>query len=203
MRRLEFEAKSLDDAMNVAIEEFRVSKKYITLNVLDEKKGFLKPTSYRVEALFEANIKDVICDYISSVMEAMDVEYSLDISNNDNSFTFKLETDNNPLLIGREGKTLGAMQFLIKQLTYIYDMEHVNVSVDVGGYKDTRILQLEILATKTAKEVARTKISAKLTPMNSYERRIIHSKLSEWRDVITESTGDEPNRCLVIKPRDK
>jgi spoIIIJ-associated protein len=60
-----------------------------------------------------------------------------------------------------------------------------------------------MLATKTAKEVARTKIEAVLDPMNSYERRIVHSKLADWRDVVTESLGEEPNRCLVIKPRVK
>lgn len=203
MRRLEFEAKSLEDAKQIAVEEFRVSEEYIKINVLDEKKSFLKPTSYRVEALFDVDVKELIYNYLTSILDAMEVEYSVDISNNDNAITFKVETDNNPLLIGREGKTLGAFQFLAKQLTYIYDAEHVNVSIDVGGYKDTRILQLEILATKTAKEVARTKIEAKLSPMNSYERRIIHSKLAEWRDVVTESVGEEPKRCLVIRPRGK
>ena len=64
-------------------------------------------------------------------------------------------------------------------------------------------MQLEILATKVAKEVAKTKTEVKLDPMNSYERRIIHTKLSDWRDVYTESVGEEPNRYLVIKPRKK
>jgi len=62
---------------------------------------------------------------------------------------------------------------------------------------------LEILATKTAKQVARTRIAAKLEPMNAYERRIIHTKLSDWRDVVTESEGEGHNRHLVIKPSRK
>ena len=68
-------------------------------------------------------------------------------------------------------------------------------------YKSNRVHQLEILATKTAKEVAKSKISVKLKPMNSYERRIIHEKLSEWRDVFTESEGQGENRAIVIKPK--
>ena len=61
--------------------------------------------------------------------------------------------------------------------------------------------QLEILATKTAKEVAKTKVEVKLKPMNSYERRVIHEKLSDWRDVYTESEGEGENRAIIIKPK--
>ncbi len=73
--------------------------------------------------------------------------------------------------------------------------------VDIGGYKANRKKQLEILATKTAKEVARTKVAVKLDPMNAYERRIIHTKLAEWRDVITKSEGEKNKRYLVIRPK--
>ena len=55
---------------------------------------------------------------------------------------------------------------------------------------------------KTAREVAKTKVEAKLDSMNSYERRIVHSILSEDKYVYTESIGEEPNRCVVIKPKD-
>ena len=75
------------------------------------------------------------------------------------------------------------------------------VLVDIGGYKANRKKQLEILATKTAKSVARTRIEVKLDPMNAYERRIIHTKLSDWRDVSTISEGEGHDRHLVIKPK--
>lgn len=203
MNRLEFEAKNLEEAIAFAEEEFRVNRKHIQVNVLEEKKGFFSSGSIRVEAIFDIDLKKEVYDYLSSVLEALGVEFSIDISEDDYAILFKIETDHNPLLIGKDGKTLRAFQFLVKHLSYIYNQEHINLSVDIGGYKDTRILQLEILATKTAKEVAKTKIPATLNPMNSYERRIVHAKLAEWRDVITESSGEEPNRCLVIKPRDK
>ena len=74
-------------------------------------------------------------------------------------------------------------------------------NVDCGDYKNHRKHQLEVLATKTAKEVAKTKVAVKLNPMTSYERRIIHSKLAEWKDVYTESEGEGAERAIVIKPR--
>ena len=75
------------------------------------------------------------------------------------------------------------------------------LTLDIGSYRANRIHQLEILATKTAKSVAKTKIAVKLDPMNSFERRVIHEKLSDWRDVYTESEGEGEERAIVIKPK--
>lgn len=203
MKRLELEVKTIEDAYETAIKEFRVSRENIKVEILKEKKSLLKGKSYTVEASVDVDIIDKVYNYLVQTLTDMEVEYSIDIKQEDSATIFKIQTDSNPLLIGKEGKTLNALQFLCKQLMYIYADEKVNFNIDIGGYKDNRILQLEMLATKTAKEVARTKIEAVLDPMNSYERRIIHSKLAEWRDVVTESMGEEPNRCLVIKPRVK
>ncbi len=203
MKKLELEVKVIEDAYEQAIKEFRVSRENIKVEILKEKKSLLKGRSYFVEATIDVDIIDKVYNYLVAMFTNMEVEYSIDIKEEDSATIFKIQTDSNPLLIGKEGKTLNAIQFLCKQLMYIYSEEKINFNIDIGGYKDNRILQLEMLATKTAKEVARTKIEAVLDPMNSYERRIVHSKLSEWRDVVTESIGEEPNRCLVIKPRVK
>jgi spoIIIJ-associated protein len=198
MRRLEFDAPSIESAMITAIEEFQVGPQYIKINVLEER-----DTSVRVEALMADDLKVIIHDYLDAILKQFDMKYSIKTSRNDRGLTFIIETENNPVLIGRDGKTLSALQSLCKQISYIFSDEPENITIDVGGYKEKRILQLEILATKTAKEVAKSKIEAKLKPMNSYERRIIHAKLSEWRDVETVSEGEEPNRYLVIRPAKK
>jgi spoIIIJ-associated protein len=117
--------------------------------------------------------------------------------------TFLIDANENPILIGKNGKTLDAVQVLIKNYINLFTDEYYMVLVDVGGYKAQRKKQLEILATKTAKDVARTRISVRLGKMNAYERRVIHTKLADWRDVQTESEGEEPNRFVVIKPTHK
>ena len=198
MRRLEFEAASLDAAMRVAIEEFQVSSKYIQINILEERQE-----SFRVEALMTDNLKEVITMYLNDVLVHFNMPFTVKVEENDRGLIFNIETNNNPILIGRDGKTLSAIQFMCKQVSYVFSDVPQNITIDVGGYKERRILQLEILATKTAKEVAKSKIEAKLKPMNSYERRIVHAKLTEWRDVETVSMGEEPNRYLVIRPAKK
>jgi spoIIIJ-associated protein len=107
------------------------------------------------------------------------------------------------LLIGREGRTLQALQFMLRSYLNIFTNDHLVVSLDIGRYHENRKRQLEILATKTAKEVAFTKVPVKLDPMNAFDRRIIHTKLSEWRDITTESVGQGEDRAIVIKPKNK
>jgi len=198
MRRLEFESKSLESAMNIAIEEFQVSSKYIQLNVLEERQE-----SVRVEALMIDDLKEIITMYLKDVLVHFNMPFTVTASESDRGLVFNVNSENNPLLIGRDGKTLSAIQFMCKQVSTVFSDVPQNITVDIGGYKERRILQLEILATKTAKEVAKSKIEAKLKPMNSYERRIVHAKLTEWRDVETVSMGEEPNRYLVIRPAKK
>jgi spoIIIJ-associated protein len=195
MRRLEFEAKTIEEGRRIAVEEFQVNAEYISINVLEQREE-----SVRIEALMEDHLEKIIQDYLDKVLTAMDLKHSIEVRSNDRGLTFRVETADNPMLIGRDGKTLAALQSMAKQISYVFSDEPQNITIDVGGYKEKRILQLEILATKTAKEVAKTKVEARLKPMNSYERRIVHAKLSEWRDVETESVGEEPNRYLVIKP---
>ena len=135
----------------------------------------------------------------------MGLTYQLEVRslNNESEIYYNIHTDENPLLIGAHGKTLDALQVLVRNLLQTYTKEMLVVNVDVGGYRENRKHQLEVLATKIAKEVAKTKHPVKLKPMSSYERRIIHNKLSEWRDVYTESEGEGTERCLVIKPKKK
>ena len=74
--------------------------------------------------------------------------------------------------------------------------------IDINSYKEKREKQLEQLAKRVASEVANTKIEVKMDSMNSYERRIIHNVLTNNKRVYTESEGEEPNRYVVVKPKE-
>ena len=199
-RKQEFICKTLDEGMELAISYFHLSEEKIFLNILEENED-----GFKVEALVDINLALEGKKYLESILQAMDINYQLEVRslNNETEIYYNIHTDENPLLIGAKGKTLDALQVLVRNLLQTYTKELLVVNVDVGGYRDNRRHQLEVLATKTAKEVARTKIEVKLKPMSSYERRIIHNKLSEWRDVYTESEGEGTERCLVIKPKKK
>ena len=199
-RKQEFICKTLDEGMELAVAYFHLSEEKIFLNILEEDEN-----GYKVEALVDINLALEGKKYIESILQAMELTYQLEVRslNNETEIYYNIHTDENPLLIGAHGKTLDALQVLVRNLLQTYTKEMLVVNVDVGGYRENRKHQLEVLATKVAKEVAKTKVPVKLKPMSSYERRIIHNKLSEWRDVYTESEGEGAERCLVIKPKKK
>ena len=81
-------------------------------------------------------------------------------------------------------------------------MEYVRVVINVGNYREKREKTLEILGRKLAFKAVKTGRKTNLEPMNPYERRIIHTELQKSESVTTTSKGTEPNRYVVILPKD-
>ena len=199
-KKQEFICKNLDEGMELAVKYFHLSEEKIFLNILEENE-----TEMKVEALIDINLALEGKRYIESILQAMNIEYQLEVRslNDEHEIYYNIHTNENPLLIGVKGKTLEALQTLIRNLLQTYTKDQLVVNVDIGDYREHRKHQLEVLSTKVAKEVVKTKVPVKLKPMSSYERRIIHNKLSEWRDVYTESEGEGSERAIVIKPKQK
>lgn len=206
MKKIQFETKALNDqALTYAANELRVNKEFIELNVLEEKKSLLGLNkTYIVEAKVDFDIIDDGIEYLKSMFKNMNIEAVIEAKRIDERHVlFSVESKDNPILIGKSGKTLDAIQTILKNYINLYIEDYHIILLDIGGYREQRKKQLEILATKTAMEVIKSKTPTRLGKMNSYERRIIHTKLSDWRDVSTKSEGEEPNRYVVINPRVK
>ena len=107
------------------------------------------------------------------------------------------------ILIGKNGKNLKALLMIVAQHLNTELSRTYRFTIDVNDYQERREKSLEHLAKRVAKEVSETKIEAKLDSMNSYERRIIHNALTNNKKVYTESEGEEPNRYVVIKPKEE
>jgi len=202
MKKLQFEIKNLDDALSYASKELRINKEYIDIEVLEKKSMLKLKMNNLVEATVNVDPADVGHKTLVELFENMQIETQIEMKRrNEIEISYHINSTENPLLIGKNGKTLENIQFYIRNIVNSYSDERLIVLVDIGGYKENRKRQLEILATKTAKDVARSRVEAKLEPMNAYERRIIHTKLSDWRDVKTVSEGEGQARHLVIKPK--
>lgn len=190
-RKINIEAASEEEALKLSIEKLHVAADKIFINNIDGN---------MYEALVDVDLALEGKRYLEAVLSAIGVEFQIEVRRNgETEINYVIESSENPLLIGIKGKTLEALGLLIKNLLGSYTKENLIISLDIGNYRANRIRQLEILATKTAKEVAKTKVDAKLKPMNSFERRVIHEKLSDWHDVYTESEGEGENRAIVIK----
>lgn len=204
MKKRMYEAKNLDEAKDIALSIFKVPEDLIDIKVVKEKKGILGIGAFiTVEATLNVDPFKAGSEYINIILDKMNIKGNVETIKNGNEVHYNIFTDSNPILIGKDGKTLHALQYLVRNVVSKYSDDRLIIQLDVGNYKKNRKMQLEILATKTAKEVAFSGVEVRLNRMNSFERRIIHTKLSEWRDIYTESKGEEPNRYIVIKPKYK
>ena len=201
MKSYMYEGKNKEEAINKAINELNTVRENLIVEVLEETKGIVKKKVV-VKVIKQDEVVDFIKDILNEITKLMGVNINLEVRKRDESISIKIFSDNNAILIGKNGRTISALQSLIKQMVYNVLEEKISIILDVENYKEKRIKSLEYLARNTAKEVSKTKIEAKLDSMNSYERRIIHEALSNNRYVYTESTGEEPNRCVVIKPKE-
>jgi len=103
------------------------------------------------------------------------------------------------VLIGRYGKTLDALQFMVASIVNKKIGFRYPIVVDIEGYRHRRRQKLESVAKASAARCIRSRSDVHLRPMTPYERRIIHIILRNERRVVTESEGEEPNRHVVVK----
>jgi len=204
-----FTAKSIEEAKAMAEKEFGVPESKIRFNILEEpKKGFLGMIKgeAKVEAEYEPSKAEIAADYIRNILKNMDIESSLEVTENEDGAVIDILGDTSGAVIGRRGETLDAIQYLASLAANKGDKDYYRISVDSCGYRDKRKAILEDLAAKISKTVIRTGRTTTLEPMNPYERRIIHSTVANIEGVTSKSIGEEPYRKVSISstnPRPK
>lgn len=200
-----YEVKTLDEAIKLAVTDLGLSKDDLEAVVVSEKKGFLGlGGKLEVEVKSKVDGIEKGKQYLQMLLESNKVEGLIEKRVRENVVEFNVEAgDFNGVLIGKNSKHLIALQILVSGIiNNYYDEENQKiVKIDVGGYRRRRENNLERMAIDFGKQVARSKQEIKLDNLNSYERKIIHDKLSTWKDVKTRSEGEEPNRYLIIEPK--
>ncbi len=149
------------------------------------------------EALINPKVK-LAKDYITSILRAMDIDVEFQVYQNETGAVINIESNNNGTIIGRRGETLDAIQYLCSIIANKGDKDYYRITIDCLGYRSKRKETLEQLAAKVAKSVLRTGRSQPLEPMNPYERRVIHSAISNIEGVSSRSVGEEPYRKIII-----
>ena len=142
-------------------------------------------------------IKKTVEDFFQKT--TFEVEVDL-LPEKEGAIPINLKTDEPQILIGEGGQTLNEIQHLFKAILKRKISEPFYINLDINDYKKKKTEYLKELARSLADEVSLTKKEKTLTPMPAYERRIIHLELSSRSDVVSESTGEEPDRKIVIKP---
>jgi len=201
MKKYEFSGKNYEDAVNTAKIELQELEDDLIIKQTEEKTGLFNK-KVTIQVIRKAEIIDFLKDYIKELTKNIGLTVNLEVKKRGDSVNITLYADNNSILIGKNGKNMDALNTVIRQAVIAETGEFYKFTLDVNDYKEKKQENLIRIAKKTAREVGKTKIEAKLDPMNSYERRLIHNALAENRYVTTESVGEEPNRCIVIKPKE-
>ena len=154
---------------------------------------------YKMEVLKISEIKEYLLDYLNNLFRKMNIETNISIVEEEKIFTVKIQSNDNAIIIGKEGKNLSAIQVLLRQVVRNLTNFNLKINLDVSNYKLRKQQLFEQDVKKIINEVLSTKLSTKLDPMNSYQRRIVHNVANNYYNIETESIGEEPNRYVTIK----
>jgi len=162
-------------------------------------KEYKEENTYHMEVVKKSDVEEYINEFLTKTTTDMGVKARIEISEEDGVFTAKMFSNNNSILIGKDGRTLKSLQVLLRQALSNQIKFNVKVNLDASNYKVKQERFFEKDIKNIINDVMKSKDEVKLDPMNSYQRRIVHSVASEYYNIETESFGEEPERYVVIR----
>ena len=220
-----FEGKTTTEAIEKGLNELKVSKNKVEIKVLEQedKRSFfsiLTPRVVKVEMTLKDE-KDVVQKehenkrkevseegkektieelkrFLDEFIAKLNIKMDYTVKYNEGNFEVDINGEDTGFLIGYRGETLNSLQVILNNVVAKKSEEKVKVILNINGYREKREKDLEILASKIAGTVIKTKKSITLEPMSAYERKIIHTKLQSNDKVKTYSVGEEPHRKVVV-----
>jgi spoIIIJ-associated protein len=201
MKSIEKSAKTVDLAVEEALRALDTDRDQVEIEIIEVgSKGFMglgaKPAVIKATVKFDpATAAEA---FIKEMGTAMGILINVKTNMTDKQLEIVMSGENMGVLIGKRGQTLDSIQYLVSLAVNKGTAPYINVVVDSENYRKRRREILEQLAINLAKKVKATKRPVSLEPMNTFERRIIHSTLQNDRQVSTYSEGAEPFRNIVI-----
>lgn len=218
----EFEGKTKEEALEKACEALQIPADKLQFEVLSYgstgifglvgvKKARIKvvlPKSRKAKPKEPSKAPDQAVDVAEMAKDALQTitsyivtDATVTLTNTSDTVKLTVEGDNSALLIGKHGKTLDALQYIVQKIVYKENKIRKRIIVDAEGYRQRRKESLTHLALRLGEKVKRSGKPATISPMNAYDRRIIHIALKDEARVKTQSMGSGPLRKLVIYPQ--
>ena len=194
-----YTAKTVEDAVKLASEELGIEENDVIFTISEEKKGLLsKKATIVVYELTDAI--EFAETYVKNVIESLGIgDVKVKTSLEDDIIRLTIDTDHNPVLIGKNGVTLQALNEIVRVAVSGKFRRRFRILLDIGDYKNNKYSRVASVARRTAKEVQKTHVDVVLDPMPSDERRIVHNVLSNFSHITTESSGEGHRRAVTIK----
>ena len=218
MENLEISAKTVEEAIQIALKELGARRNEVSVTVLNEgKTGILGLGSEEARVLVERlspedgeeyNLRETARQVLEKLLDMMDVEgevmhrtiKSTEDNNEPKTYIgFDIQGDDLGIIIGRRGQTLACLQYILRLIVGHQTKTWEPIVLDVEGYKQRRQESLKVLAKRVAQQVKERKTSFTLEPMPAYERRIIHLTLATDPELSTVSIGQGESRKVVVQ----
>jgi spoIIIJ-associated protein len=214
MEYREFTGKTVEEAIENGLKELGITAENADIRVLEEgKKKLFSSVKARVEIAVKEKVEEsvpvaseVLSDgertvaFLEGLFKILGITAVTELVSEDEKVEINVVSTGSKSVIGKRGETLDAIQTLAGAVANTGREKYKRVVVDCENYRENREVTLNKLAGNLAEKATRLGKKIKLEPMNPYERRIIHSALSSYEGVKTESEGKEPNRYIVVIP---
>ena len=192
-----YSGKTVEEAVALALEELQIPENQLIYSVEEKRKGlFSKKVVIDVYEL--SDVVRFAEDYILAVIDSFGIESSVRTKLDDDIIHITIDSTHNPILIGKGGVTLQALNELTKLAVNNKFKRRFRILLDINGYKNKKYFSLEKQARRFAHEVQKSKQTYTFAPMPADERRAIHQACSNMPHIKTESIGEGTHRQVQI-----
>jgi Predicted RNA-binding protein len=192
-----YSAKSEAEAVEKASQDLNVDNKNLFYSVIFEKKSLfsrkVEITAYSIQT-----VQEFINKYLMTLLTNMEFKSEIKTDFIEGRILVDVNTDNNSILIGKNGVILRALNILVKNAVSSTFKKRFELSIDINSYRENRYMKVKRMAIQFGKNVQRSRIDMHLDPMPADERKVIHHTLTQMNYVRTESVGEGRTRHLTI-----
>jgi spoIIIJ-associated protein len=193
-----YTTKTLEDALAQAEKELKIPANDLSYKIVEEKAGLF--SKKLVVEVYEVSDAIAFAEaYLVKTISQFGIEVKTKTELKDDIINITLDTARNPILIGKNGVTLQALNELVRLATSSKFKKRFRILLDINDYKEAKYDKVVSIAKRLAKDVIRTKQDITLDPMPADERRMVHNALTGMPNIKTESVGEGAHRAICIR----
>ncbi len=193
-----YTTKTLEDALAQAEKELNIPINELSYKIVEEKAGLF--SRKLVVEVYEVSDAVAFAEaYLVKAISQFGIEVKTKTELKNDIINITLDTPRNPILIGKNGITLQALNELVRLATSSKFKKRFRILLDINDYKEAKYEKVVSIAKRLAKDVVRTKQDITLDPMPADERRMVHNALTGMPNIKTESVGEGAHRAICIR----
>ncbi len=193
-----YTTKTLEDALAQAEKDLNIPANDLSYKIVEEKAGLF--SKKLVIEVYEVSDAIAFAEaYLVNAISQFGIEVKAKTEVKDEIIHITLDTPRNPILIGKNGVTLQALNELVRLATSSKFKKRFRILLDINDYKEAKYDKVVAIAKRIAKDVVRNKQDVTLDPMPADERRMVHNALTGMPNIKTESVGEGQHRAISIR----